>query len=268
MHSEHGIARFAGLKTIDAAGAPHDCLELTYQGGDRLYLPVENIELLTRYGSDEAGAQLDKLGGVAWQTRKSRLKQRIRDIAEKLIKVAAAREMKHAPVFNLPEGVYQEFCAQFPYEETEDQSTSIADVLDDLASGRPMDRLICGDVGFGKTEVALRSALVTVMAGKTGGGRRANHIARAPTYADLSRAVRRAAGEDCPSLAHGERHRTKQGQGRSEDPVRSTSSSELTRCSASPSSFRISVCSSLTRSSISACSTRSGSSSCAMTCTC
>ncbi|MDA7946737.1 MAG: transcription-repair coupling factor [Hyphomicrobiaceae bacterium] len=166
VHAEHGIARFEGLKTIDAAGAPHDCMELTYQGGDRLYLPVENIELLTRYGSDEAGAQLDKLGGVAWQTRKARLKQRIRDIAEKLIKVAAAREMKHAPVLNLPEGVYQEFCAQFPYEETEDQATSIADVLDDLSSGRPMDRLICGDVGFGKTEVALRSALVTVMAGK------------------------------------------------------------------------------------------------------
>ncbi len=166
VHAEHGIARFEGLKTIDAAGAPHDCMELIYQGGDRLYLPVENIELLTRYGSDEAGAQLDKLGGVAWQSRKARLKQRIRDIAEKLIKVAAAREMKHAPVLSPPEGVYQEFCAQFPYEETEDQATSITDVLEDLASGRPMDRLICGDVGFGKTEVALRSALVTVMAGK------------------------------------------------------------------------------------------------------
>ena len=166
VHAEHGIARFEGLKTIDAAGAPHDCMELVYQGGDRLYLPVENIELLTRYGSDEAGAKLDKLGGVAWQTRKARLKQRIRDIADKLIKLAAAREMKHAPVLGLPEGVYQEFCARFPFEETEDQATSIADVLDDLGSGRPMDRLICGDVGFGKTEVALRSALVTVMAGK------------------------------------------------------------------------------------------------------
>ncbi len=166
VHTEHGIARFEGLKTIDAAGAPHDCMELVYQGGDRLYLPVENIELLTRYGSDEAGAKLDKLGGVAWQSRKARLKKRIREIADQLINVAAAREMKRAPVLEVPDGVYEEFCARFPFEETEDQQSSISDVLADLASGRPMDRLICGDVGFGKTEVALRSALVTVMAGK------------------------------------------------------------------------------------------------------
>ncbi|MHA1164202.1 MAG: transcription-repair coupling factor [Alphaproteobacteria bacterium] len=166
VHAEHGIARFEGLKTIDAAGAPHDCMELVYQGGDRLYLPVENIEMLTRYGSDEAGAKLDKLGGVAWQTRKARLKKRIRDIADKLINIAAEREMKRAPVLAAPEGVYEEFCARFPFEETEDQQSSISDVLNDLASGKPMDRLICGDVGFGKTEVALRSALVTVMAGK------------------------------------------------------------------------------------------------------
>ena len=166
VHGEHGIARFEGLKTIDAAGAPHDCMELVYQGGDRLYLPVENIEMLTRYGSDEAGAKLDKLGGVAWQTRKARLKKRIRDIADKLINIAAEREMKRAPVLVAQDGVYEEFCARFPFEETEDQQSSISDVLSDLASGRPMDRLICGDVGFGKTEVALRSALVTVMAGK------------------------------------------------------------------------------------------------------
>lgn len=166
VHAEHGIARFEGLKTIDAAGAPHDCLELVYQGNDRLYLPVENIELLTRYGSDEAGAKLDKLGGAGWQARKARMKKRIRDIAEKLIGVAAAREMKTAPALELPDGVYQEFCARFPYEETDDQQASIADVLADMASGKPMDRLVCGDVGFGKTEVALRSALVAVMAGK------------------------------------------------------------------------------------------------------
>ena len=166
VHAEHGIARFEGLKTIDAAGAPHDCLELVYQGNDRLYLPVENIELLTRYGSDEAGAKLDKLGGAGWQARKARMKKRIRDIAEKLIGVAAAREMKTAPVLEAHDGVYQEFCARFPYEETDDQQASIADVLADMASGKPMDRLVCGDVGFGKTEVALRSALVAVMAGK------------------------------------------------------------------------------------------------------
>jgi transcription-repair coupling factor (superfamily II helicase) len=166
VHSDHGIGRFAGLATIQAAGQPHDCLEVHYQGGDKLYLPVENIELLSRYGSDEAGAQLDRLGGVAWQTRKARLKQRIRDMAEKLIKVAALRALHEAPVLSPPGGLYDEFSARFPYEETEDQETSIAAVLDDLASGRPMDRLICGDVGFGKTEVALRASLIAVLAGK------------------------------------------------------------------------------------------------------
>ena len=100
VHSDHGIGRFAGLATIEAAGEPHDCLEVHYAGGDKLYLPVENIELLSRYGSDEAGAQLDRLGGVAWQTRKARLKQRIRDMAEKLIKVAALRALHQAPVLD------------------------------------------------------------------------------------------------------------------------------------------------------------------------
>lgn len=166
VHAEHGIARFEGLKTIDAAGAPHDCMELTYHAGDKLYLPVENIDLLTRYGSDEAGAKLDRLGGAGWQARKARLKKRIRDIAEKLIGVAASRAMKTAPAFSPPEGEYQEFCARFPYEETDDQQASISDVLADMSSGKPMDRLVCGDVGFGKTEVALRAAFVAVMAGK------------------------------------------------------------------------------------------------------
>ena len=166
VHSDHGIGRFAGLATIEAAGEPHDCLEVHYQSGDKLYLPVENIELLSRYGSDESGVQLDRLGGVAWQTRKARLKKRIRDMAEKLIKVAALRALHEAPVLSPSDGLYDEFSARFPYEETEDQQTSIGAVLDDLASGKPMDRLICGDVGFGKTEVALRASLIAVLAGK------------------------------------------------------------------------------------------------------
>jgi transcription-repair coupling factor (superfamily II helicase) len=166
VHADHGIGRFVGLSTIEAAGEPHDCLELHYAGGDKLYLPVENIELLSRYGSEESGVQLDRLGGVAWQSRKAKLKQRILDMAEKLIKVAAMRELRTAPVLNPPDGTYDEFAAGFPYEETEDQVTSIAAVLEDLASGRPMDRLVCGDVGFGKTEVALRASLIAVLAGK------------------------------------------------------------------------------------------------------
>ncbi len=166
VHIDHGIGRFNGLRTIEAAGAPHDCLEIVYAGGDRVYLPVENIELLSRYGSAETEAPLDKLGGVGWQTRKARLKKRIRDMAEALMKVAAQRAMKSAPVLSPPEGLYDEFAARFPYEETEDQDAAIDAVLEDLAAGRPMDRLICGDVGFGKTEVALRAAFVTALTGK------------------------------------------------------------------------------------------------------
>jgi transcription-repair coupling factor (superfamily II helicase) len=166
VHADHGIGRFIGLQAITAAGAPHDCLQLEYQGGDKLFLPVENIELLTRYGSDDAGITLDRLGGAAWQARKARLKKRLRDIADSLIKIAAERELKDAPVLAPTDGAFDEFVARFPYEETDDQLSSIEAVVEDLARGRPMDRLICGDVGFGKTEVALRAAFIAVMAGK------------------------------------------------------------------------------------------------------
>ena len=166
VHADHGIGQFAGLKTIEAAGAPHDCLELVYAGGDKLFLPVENIELLSRYGSEEATAQLDRLGGGAWQARKAKLKKRIREIADQLIKTAAARALKTAPVMAPPEGLYDEFAARFPYEETDDQLAAIDRVAEDMAAGRPMDRLICGDVGFGKTEVALRAAFVTALSGR------------------------------------------------------------------------------------------------------
>lgn len=166
VHVDHGIGRFAGLKTVSAAGAPHDCLELVYHGGDKLFLPVENIELLSRYGSDEGAATLDRLGGAAWQARKAKMKQRLRDMAEQLIRIAAAREMRSAPPLVPETGIYDEFAAAFPYAETEDQGEAIIAVLEDLASGRPMDRLVCGDVGFGKTEVALRAAFAAVMAGK------------------------------------------------------------------------------------------------------
>ncbi len=166
VHVDHGIGRFVGLKTIQAIGAPHDCLELQYLGGDKLYLPVENIELLSRYGSESDTIVLDKLGSAAWQARKARLKTRIRAIANELIKVAAARLLKKAPELVLASGLYDEFAARFPYQETEDQETAIAATVEDLGAGRPMDRLICGDVGFGKTEVALRAAFIAVMAGK------------------------------------------------------------------------------------------------------
>lgn len=166
VHVDHGIGRFEGLKTIEVQGAPHDCLLLIYAENARLFLPVENLELLSRYGSESEGVQLDRLGGGAWQAKKARLKQRIREIANDLIKTAAARELKAGDVLAPPEGAYDEFCARFPYEETEDQLGAIEAVLEDMQKGRPMDRLVCGDVGFGKTEVALRAAFVAAYAGK------------------------------------------------------------------------------------------------------
>ena len=166
VHVDHGIGRFVGLQAIDVSGAPHDCLEIHYAGGDKLFLPVENLELLSRYGSEDTEAQLDKLGGVGWQTRKSRMKKRIRDMAQELIKVAAARFTREAAKLEPPEALYEEFCARFPYDETEDQANAIESVLEDMAAGRPMDRLICGDVGFGKTEVALRAAFAAAINGK------------------------------------------------------------------------------------------------------
>lgn len=165
VHVNHGIGRFDGLETVSVGGADHDCLKLVYHGGDRLYLPVENIEMLTRYGSEGAEVRLDRLGGSHWQARHARLKKRIREIADNLIKIAARRHMKKGVRLDPPEGLYDEFCARFPYAETEDQDRAIRDVVRDLGSGRPMDRLICGDVGFGKTEVALRAAFIAALGG-------------------------------------------------------------------------------------------------------
>jgi transcription-repair coupling factor (superfamily II helicase) len=166
VHVEHGIGRFHGLRAIEAAGAPHDCLEIHYAGGDKLFLPVENIELLSRYGAEGSGVELDRLGSGGWQQRKARMKNRIREIASELIKIAAERQLREAPRLTVASGLYDEFAAGFPYDETDDQLASIAAVVNDLGSGRPMDRLICGDVGFGKTEVALRAAFITAMNGK------------------------------------------------------------------------------------------------------
>ncbi len=165
VHVDHGIGRFVGLQTIAVGQAPHDCLELHYAGGDKLFLPVENLELLSRYGSDESDAPLDRLGGASWQGRKARMKNRIREIAHGLIKIAAERHTKPGVKLVPAVGLYDEFCARFPYDETEDQAASIEAVMGDLSSGHPMDRLVCGDVGFGKTEVALRAAFAAAING-------------------------------------------------------------------------------------------------------
>jgi transcription-repair coupling factor (superfamily II helicase) len=166
VHADHGLGRYLGLKTLSVGDAPHDCLELEYAGASKLYLPVENIELLSRYGQDSETAQLDRLGAGAWQARKAKAKKRLRDMADQLIKIAATRNARDAEVLTPPSGLYDEFAARFPYVETDDQLHAIDDVFSDFARGRPMDRLICGDVGFGKTEVALRAAFVAAMSGR------------------------------------------------------------------------------------------------------
>jgi transcription-repair coupling factor (superfamily II helicase) len=165
VHMEHGIGQFDGLETISVGGAPHDCLRLLYAAGSKLFLPVENIEVISKYGSEGAGANLDRLGGAAWQARKARMKERVRGMAEALIKTAAARELRKGPPIAVPDGSYDEFCARFAFDETEDQARAIEQTVEDLTSGYPVDRLICGDVGFGKTEVALRAAFMAAMNG-------------------------------------------------------------------------------------------------------
>ncbi len=165
VHADHGIGRYEGLTQIKVGGSPHDCVALEYSRGNKLYVPVENIELLSRYGNDSEGVTLDGLGGEAWQRRKSRMKERIREIAGELIKVAAQRATRPGVIAEA-DASYPAFADRFPYEETDDQERAISDVLQDLEAGRPMDRLVCGDVGFGKTEVALRAAFVMAMTGR------------------------------------------------------------------------------------------------------
>ncbi|MSO67527.1 MAG: transcription-repair coupling factor [Pseudolabrys sp.] len=165
VHVDHGIGRFIGLQAIEAAGAPHDCLEIHYAEGAKLFLPVENVDLLSRYGAEQSNVELDRLGGGNWQARKARMKSRIREIAGELIKIAAERQLRDAARLSVGPGAYDEFCAGFPYEETDDQLAAIDTTIKDLGSGRPMDRLICGDVGFGKTEVALRAAFIAALNG-------------------------------------------------------------------------------------------------------
>lgn len=160
VHEDHGIGRFIALTPLDIDGAVRDFIELEYADQDKLYLPAENLDLLTRYGSGEMLVPLDRLGAKGWQLRKAKAKGRIKVAAEKVIELAAQRALKKAPLFPLPGESYGQFERRFPFQETDDQLAAISDVIQDLERGQPMDRLICGDVGFGKTEVALRAAFI------------------------------------------------------------------------------------------------------------
>lgn len=165
VHRDHGVGQFLSLEQITVDGAPHECVQLLYDKGDKLYVPIENLDLLTKYSSALATVSLDRLGSPAWQKRSALVKKRLREIADELLATAAARSLEEGIVIPTARELLTEFTQTFPHVETEDQLESMEAVYDDLASQQPMDRLICGDVGFGKTEVALRAAFLTAMAG-------------------------------------------------------------------------------------------------------
>ena len=165
VHVDHGIGKFKGLKNLSILESQHDCVEISYFNEDRLYIPVENIELLSKYGGNNEYVELDKLGTSHWQFRKANAKKKINEIADDLIKTAAERSLKKAPKFKTVEPYYTNFVNEFPYDETEDQVNVTSEILNDLNTGMPMDRLVCGDVGYGKTEVALRGAFNVAIGG-------------------------------------------------------------------------------------------------------
>jgi transcription-repair coupling factor (superfamily II helicase) len=167
VHQDHGIGRFGGLVKMEIEQKVNDFVIIEYMGNDRLYIPADRISILQSYiGADEREPKLDQLGGRSWDVAKEKAKKSIREIAKQLVELYALRKYRQGYAFSHPDHVYREFEAGFEHEETRDQIKAIEDVLDDMASERPMDRLICGDVGFGKTEVAIRAAFKTVMDGK------------------------------------------------------------------------------------------------------
>ena len=167
VHESYGVGRYAGLKTMDVAGYTGEFLVLLYADGDKLYVPVQALHLVSRYtGAPAETAPLHKLGGEQWQKARRKAAQRIRDVAAELLDLYSRRAARQGTQMQAGEAEYRAFEAGFPFEETADQAAAIDQVLADLKSGKPMDRVICGDVGFGKTEVALRAAFVAVQAGK------------------------------------------------------------------------------------------------------
>lgn len=167
VHSEHGIARYEGMQSMEVGAAESDFLLLVFQGGDKLYLPADRMTLISKYrGPGDSKPPLDRLGGKMWLRAKGKVKKAIEAIARDLVELYAARRSRKGYAFAPPDSLYREFESTFPFEETPDQARAIEDVISDLMSDMPMDRLVCGDVGFGKTEVALRAAWMVAMQGK------------------------------------------------------------------------------------------------------
>jgi transcription-repair coupling factor (superfamily II helicase) len=167
VHIDHGVGRYKGLETIDAGGQADEFLTLEYAGGSKLYVPVSSLHLISRYaGTDEEHAPLHKLGTDRWSNAKQKALEKIRDTAAELLDVYARREARKGFQFEDPKEAYRAFAAGFPFEETPDQQVAIQSVFEDMTGERPMDRLVCGDVGFGKTEVAMRAAFLATWSGK------------------------------------------------------------------------------------------------------
>jgi transcription-repair coupling factor (superfamily II helicase) len=167
VHEEHGVGRYRGLQVMDLDGSPAEFLVLEYLGGDKLYVPVQALDRVSRYsGAPADTAPWHKLGGEAWSKARRKAAQRVRDVAAELLDLYARRAARQGEAMPLKEVEYAAFAAAFPFEETHDQAEAIRAVLKDLADGKPMDRVVCGDVGFGKTEVAMRAAFAAVQAGK------------------------------------------------------------------------------------------------------
>ena len=166
-HIDHGVGRYKGLETITAGGQADEFLMLEYAGGSKLYVPVSSLHLISRYaGTDEEHAPLHKLGTDRWSNAKQKALEKIRDTAAELLDVYARREARKGFQFEDPKEAYRAFAAGFPFEETPDQQVAIQSVFEDMTGERPMDRLVCGDVGFGKTEVAMRAAFLATWSGK------------------------------------------------------------------------------------------------------
>ena len=167
VHEEYGVGRYVGLAAMEVAGNPGEFLVLEYQGGDRIYVPVQALHLISRYtGSAPENAPLHKLGTDQWAKAKRRAAEQVRDIAAELLDLYARRKAHHAASLPVRELEYQAFANAFPFEETADQADAIRKVLEDLGKSQAMDRIVCGDVGFGKTEVAMRAAFAAVQAGR------------------------------------------------------------------------------------------------------
>lgn len=167
VHIDHGIGRYIGLQTLEAGGMTTEYVTLEYQNEAKLYVPVASLNLISRYsGGAEESAPLHKLGGEAWAKARRKAAEKVRDVAAELLDVYAKRELKPGYKFELDRGQYATFKAGFPFEETDDQSMAINAVMSDMCQAKAMDRLVCGDVGFGKTEVAMRAAFVATDNGK------------------------------------------------------------------------------------------------------